>query len=549
MRKPFVLTKWIAILTLVISVTLSMFVLYAPKPVNKAEHFSSERALTYIKVISQEPHSVFDAEAHEKVRLYIKDTLTDLLGEAHVSEYNFPVSRFKTETGEIRNLLGVIPGKSETGIMLVGHYDSVATSYGAADDGYALGAMLEIADLYKNQELENSIYFLFTDAEETGLDGAYEMEKENELMSKVGFVINIEARGVRGAAYMFETSSNNKKVIDFYRQAQFPVSYSLATAIYQVMPNDTDFTHFRSIGKNGVNFAVIEGIEHYHTLLDNYGELSPSSLQHYGEQIVPMVDAFVKNEKYSDVNYFDATEDSVFFTLFPNVFVNYTETVTHILNVAVLILLIAVTIVMLRKHLGHSKKLIRQLFLFFGSFLLSVILALGFALLTAKLGKVPYYPTYVIVNGSGWATLLFFSAICIATFAIYARIADSLNKQRTFLFFGIFLQLSLAIITGILLPGMSFLFFVPELLGTLALAASMKKNPIAKHVTYGLTTLISILLIIPILYTFFLSLTVGSAPILVVLLLIHLTVLIPVFRLHLQIGEDTSVNESTVSPT
>lgn len=104
------------------------------------------------------------------------------------------------------------------------------------------------------------------------------------------------------------------------------------------MPNNTDFTLFRSIGKNGINFAVIEGIDHYHTLLDNYGELSSSSLQHYGEQIVPMVDAFVTNEKYSDVDYFDADEDSVFFTLFPNVFISYTETAAHILNIAVPIL-------------------------------------------------------------------------------------------------------------------------------------------------------------------------------------------------------------------
>ena len=425
----------------------------------------------------------------------------------------------------------MIPGKSETAIMLVGHYDSVEESYGAADDGYALGTMLEIADLYRNQDLENTIYFLFTDSEEMGLDGAAAIVNEQELMSKVGFVINIEARGVSGAAFMFETSQNNRKVIDLYRQVRFPVSYSLATAIYQVMPNDTDFTIFRDAGMNGVNFAVIGGIDHYHTPLDNYNELSSSSLQHYGEQIVPLVDAFSGNSKYSDVNYFDADEESVFFTLFPNVFVSYTETAANILHIAVLILLIAVTFVMLRKRLAQFRKTLGSLFIFLAAFFLSVILALGFASLVAYIGHVPYDFTYVVVNYSEWAALLFMLIVATLVYAIYKRRADSLEKQRTFLFFGISLQLILALITGFQLPGMSFLFFVPALLGTLSLAASLQNNVIVRHIAYGITTLLSILLIVPILYTFFLALTVGSLPILIAILLIHLTVLIPVFHL------------------
>jgi len=530
MKKPVIPQRLIAISILLVSICLSMFVLYTPKPAAEEQKFSSTRALTYIEEISKESHSVFAADEHENVRQYIKDTLTGYLGADHVSEYNYPISAFPTETGEVRNILGVIPGKSETAIMLVGHYDSVDGSYGAADDGYALGTMLEIADLYKNQELENTIYFLITDAEEMGLDGAAAFAaNEHELLSKVGFVINIEARGVSGAAFMFETSQNNKKVIDFYRQARFPVTYSLATAIYQVMPNDTDFTIFREAGKNGLNFAAIEGIDHYHTPLDNYSEISSSTLQHYGEQIVPLVDAFVSDSKYSDVHYFDADQESVFFTLFTNVFVSYSETTAKVLHIAVFLLLIAVTVVMLQKRLAQFRKTIGNLLIFLGTFILSVLLSVGFALLIAKIGNVPYNFTYVVVRGSGWATLLFLLALASLVYAIYARCANSLEKQRTFLFLGISLQLLLAVT---ILPGMSFLFFVPALLGTLSLAASLQSNMIIKHLAYGATTLLSILLIVPILHTFFMALTVGCTPILVAIMLIHLTVLIPVFRLH-----------------
>ncbi len=543
MKKHYIAKTWPAILTLIISVCLSIFVLYTPKPSTSERHFSSERAMNYIKEISSEPHSVFDARAHENVRLYIKETLTGFLGQENVSEYNYGISSFTTETGEIRNILGVIPGKSETAIMIVGHYDSVEGSYGAADDGYAIGTMLEIADLYKNQELENTIYFLFTDAEEMGLDGAVAMAKETDLMSRVGFVINIEARGVDGAAYMFETSPNDTKVIDFYRKARFPISYSLATAVYKVMPNDTDFSIFKNEGINGINFSVIKGIEHYHTPQDNFGEINSTSLQHYGEQITPLVDAFVKDARYSDVHYFDADEGSVFFTLLPNVFVSYPETVAKILHIAALILLIIVTAVMLKKRLAQFRKTTGNVFAFIGLFIGFVALSTGFAYLIATIGKVPYYFVYVVVKGSGIATLIFMLGVTAAIYAIYTRLARPIEKQRTFLFLGIFLQLALALITGYVLPGASFLFFVPALMGIFSLIASMQSNPVVKHIAYAATILTSLLLIVPILYTFFLALTAGSTPVLVALLLIHFTVLIPVFRLYMKTSEKASSQE------
>ncbi len=545
MQKSAFATKMFAVIILIVSVILSLFVLYTPSPSSSPQHFSSERALTYIKEISEAPHSVFDADAHEDVRLYIKDTLTTMLGAANVREYNYPISTFATKTGEIRNLLGIIPGKSDTAIMIVGHYDSVPESYGAADDGYALGTMLEIADLYKDQQLENTIYFLFTDAEEMGMDGAAAVVEEKDLMSKVGFVINVEARGVSGPAIMFETSPNNKKVIDFYRQANLPVSYSLATAIYQVMPNDTDFTLFRENGMNGVNFAVVEGIEHYHTSLDNYNELNASSIQHYGEQIVPLVDAFTRDAKYSDINFFDADEGSIFFTLLPNVFVSYTGTAANVLHFVTLALLIAVTFLLLRGHHMDFRKAIRKLLLFVGIFLGAVLLSVGFAVLTAVIGGVMYFPTYVVVNGSEWTTLLFLLAITAGVLAIYTRLSNSLEKQRTFLFFGIAFQLSLAILTGFLMPGVSFLFFFPALLGIVSLAASIQKNKIMKYLAYATTSLICLLLIVPILKVFFLSLTVGCAPVLVAVLLIHLTVLIPVVRLLWNAGNDAPATANT----
>ncbi len=540
------LIKNVALLVTALSLFLSLFVLYTPKPKLVENQFSAIRALEHIEVISREPHSVFDPIAHETVRVYIKDTLTDYLGSSNVFEYNFTKEELgENTTYDIKNLLGVIPGESEVGIMLVGHYDSrghigrfgeLGRSYGAADDGYAIGTMLEIANLYKDQNPKNSIYFLFTDAEETGLYGARMMAQESALMDKVGFIINIEARGISGAAYMFETSSNNQKIIEFYRKANLPVSYSLATAVYQVMPNYTDFTEFLAIEKHGINFAVLEGLSHYHTPLDNYQEVSVSSIQHYGEQIEPLVKVFAMNEQYGDVHYFKASQDSVFFTLFANVFIAYSETAAQIMHVLTLFLLIFVMFVLIKLKAIETAKIWHYTSRFFMVFFVMIILGYGYGQLMALFGRTPYSITYVRMNHSEIPTLLFMMSLIGLGYAYYHVKVNTIEKMRAFLFFGVAFQLFIAILTGFTLSGASFLFFIPALLGTLVLYVSTRKERWLKHILYGITILVSILLIVPILYSFFLALTVGGTPILVALMLIHLTVLLPVFKLHLELS-------------
>lgn len=548
-----------AVVTALISIGLSLLVLYTPSPKMDEHRFSSIRALAHIETISREPHSVFDADAHEQVRQYIKDTLAGYLGPANVREYNYPrealganvVGQIESRLGKpvdfgIRNVLGVIPGKSDTAIMLVGHYDSrghigrhgeLGRSYGAADDGYAIGTMLEIASLYRGRNLENTVYLLFTDAEEIGLHGARLASRETDLMDRVGFLINMEARGIRGAAYMFETSPQNKNVIEFYRKASLPVSYSLATAIYRMMPNATDFTPFLATGVNGINLAVLAGLDHYHSPRDHFSEVSASSLQHYGDQVAPLVEAFVSDPRYSDAGYFDADAESVFFTLFPNVFISYPEVRAKALHVAAFIMLIALVYFMARNGRAAFRKLGSFTLGLFLAVILAAMASLAFGYLMALIGRSPYSIIYVRMNGSGWPTLLFILALSAVFYTWQRRTAVTEEEQRAFLLLGISLHLAVALATGFTLPGASFLFFVPALAGIAALAASLQVHSAVKHAAYGLATLVCLLLVVPILYSLFLALTVGGTPILSVLLLVHLAVLVPVFQLHMALSQ------------
>jgi len=531
----------VGITVLLFGLITSLFVLHTPVANYSADNeFNVLNALEYISVIADEEHSVFDTDNHETVRLYLKDKLEEFIGAENVYEMDYPGS----ETGDdidydIHNLLGVIPGSSDTAIMLVAHYDSrghigrsgeLGGSYGAADDGYGLAVLLEIARLYSNRSLTNSIYILITDGEETGLYGAALAATETEIMDNVGFVINIEARGITGPAVMFETSSDNEKVIDFYRNANLEVSYSLATAVYTVMPNMTDFTEFLAIGKQGVNFAVLDSLYYYHTPLDNYTNVDPSSLQHYGEQIVPLVEEFVTDATYSDTEYFVGSGNQVFFTLFTNVFISYTDSFAQALHLILLIGFLGLIVWMFIKKSFTIKQLLVSLIYVIGLIIIVVISGLYVSKFIAYTGSVPWNLTYVRMEGTELPTLIFMLVFVFGLAFLYHKFIKRPEAKVAFLIAGTFINLLLTIMTGYVLSGASFLFLVPAVTGFLALLLiSFDKTSWLRHVVLGIMTIIGLWLLLPILHELFLALTVGGLLALGAILVFYLLVFVPTF--------------------
>ncbi len=329
--------------------------------------------------------------------------------------------------------------------MLVTHYDSSHAkteryaekdgSLGAADAGYGLSTILETIRAIKenNVTLNNGIKILITDGEEYGLLGAKEAVKEKEIFKNVNYLINLEARGTKGPAVMFETSPNNSSIVDLYNYSEKPFSYSITPEIYRLLPNGTDFTVFlennipgtspnnSSIvdlynysekpfsysitpeiyrllpngtdftvflennipGINisvldglenyhtpndkfsysitpeiyrllpngtdftvflennipGINISVLDGLENYHTPNDKFESLNEKSLQHYGDQVLPIVTEFVSNEKYADKDALTSKDDSIFFII-GSVFVKYSNMINYGLLLAILISII-----------------------------------------------------------------------------------------------------------------------------------------------------------------------------------------------------------------
>lgn len=256
-----------------------------------ADRFSAERAMADVRIIARRPHPMGSPENHA-----VRDHLVRRLGElgltAEVQAADAWAHRQGRELaiagGRVENVVGVLPGADPAApaVLLMAHYDSVPGSPGAADDAAGVSAMLEIARALKAGEPPaRDVIFLFTDGEEVGLLGARAFFGEHLLARRVGFVINLEARGGSGRALMFQTGPANAETIAlFARSAVRPMATSLSQFIYEQMPNDTDFTVPMEAGLPGLNFAFVGRQFDYHSPTSTPGNLDRRSLQDIGTQ-------------------------------------------------------------------------------------------------------------------------------------------------------------------------------------------------------------------------------------------------------------------------
>ncbi len=354
-------------LILLAAVVLSGFLAYGflTRPSAKDvdyEGFSSARVAGDIKVISQKHHSVAHPEERAEVREYLIGRLNEL-GADNVVTFKYdslvgPQNKHVEYTFDAVDILAefspAVKVADPTYLLLVAHYDSrysqpmpkdTVWSYGAADDGYGVGVILETVKqaLESRKAWRQGIKVLFTDAEEVGMMGMKAIwQNDRQVFDNVGFMINLEARGPWGPALLFETCPGNEKVMELYADAaKSPFTYSLTTVVYTFMPNFTDFTIVKD-EIPGMNFSTIADVNHYHTDLDNFSNISEKSIQHYGAQVLPVVQKYLTNEAYSDRNYFKSEDDTVNFTIPGLGLFNFSKGIYKVLNAVVFVLFLLI---------------------------------------------------------------------------------------------------------------------------------------------------------------------------------------------------------------
>lgn len=265
-----------------------------PKPLPAAApagQFSAERALTDIRAFASVPHPI-GSPANHTARDYVVGRMAALGLSPQVRPgVGVMKSRWAKGAafgGQVENIVGVLPGRDRAApaLALMAHYDSVPGSPGAADDAAGVSSILEIARILKTHgPPARDVIFVITDGEEAGLLGAEAFFRADPLARRIGFLINLEARGSAGRVQMFQTGSANGETIRLLRQAAVrPQSASLAVFIYEHMPNDTDFTEAKKAGLSGLNFAFAGRQFDYHSPSSTPATMDPGTLQDMGQQ-------------------------------------------------------------------------------------------------------------------------------------------------------------------------------------------------------------------------------------------------------------------------
>ena len=110
--------------------------------------FSGERAFRHVEALAREPRPVGTA-AHAHARSYIVAELQALgihpqIQETAVADTKNPIDRKMSLAGTVQNVIAHLGGMGGTkAILLLSHYDSLATSPGASDDGSGVATLLE----------------------------------------------------------------------------------------------------------------------------------------------------------------------------------------------------------------------------------------------------------------------------------------------------------------------------------------------------------------------------------------------------------------------
>lgn len=560
----------ILLMTIVVSAFMAYGLWTLPKP-KPADHegFSSARVVEDIRIISQNHHSVAHPQEREEVRQYLVKRLEGL-GADTVMQFRYdslvgPQNKHVEYTFDAVNVLAEFAPESsvapESWLMLVAHYDSrysqpmpqdTVWSYGAADDGYGVGVILETVSqaLRVRQDWKQGVKVLFTDAEEVGMMGMKAIwEKNREVFDNVGLVLNVEARGTWGPALLFEACPGNAKVQELYASAaSYPYTYSLTTVVYGFMPNFTDFTIVKD-SLPGMNFSTIADVNHYHTDLDNFNNISEKSIQHYGEQILPVTLKYLTDEVYADKDYLRSDEDKTNFTIPLLGLLSFSRTGYMIFNLAVFVFfLLLFALEGVRGRLKAGKVCAMSL-----KVLLSSVLALAvgegfaYACAAASGAKFKFFGIVQGVPFDNTAMILFAALLFAACVLVYRNgrtkaaraVSGSMRATAvsnavsgyalTTLYGTLVLQFVFsAVLLGVL--GENMMFFIPMAIASAALVLWRMTS-----LKVWLLAAIALILLHAFSFLFALSmaLTIGALGAVALIALIDIMVIIPLADLYL----------------
>ncbi|XP_071454875.1 endoplasmic reticulum metallopeptidase 1-like [Hetaerina americana] len=216
---------------------------------------------------------------------------------------SFPLRFLDGLTNVYRNVQNVIvrisnkngDKPSAYSLLVNCHFDTVADSPGASDDGASCAIMMEILRVItqSNHPLKHNLILLFNGAEENLMQASHGFITKHPWAKDIQVFINLEACGAGGREILFQAGPGQPWILAAYAESvPHPYASSLAQEIFEsgIIPGDTDFRIFRDFGNiSGLDFAWSSNGYVYHTSLDSAAAVPAGTLQRTGDNILALV--------------------------------------------------------------------------------------------------------------------------------------------------------------------------------------------------------------------------------------------------------------------
>ncbi|XP_062540822.1 endoplasmic reticulum metallopeptidase 1-like [Armigeres subalbatus] len=342
--------------------------------------FVAGRAHEHLRTLTSQGPRVVGSNANEVFAVnFLMDTINGIIAEAHSSNLitvetqeasgsyfldytDYPITSYYRGVQNVVATLRKRDDKQFSGnyLLLNAHFDSAVTSPGAGDDGTMTVVLLEILQQMAqyNLGLHHGVIFLFNGCEENTMQGAHGFVTGHPLAANVSAFINLDVAANGGREIMFQSAPDFPFLMQNYETyVKRPYANSLAEEVFQLglVPSFTDYETLSNVGKwPGMDIALASYGYLYHTAYDAFETISPDTLQHIGDNLLPLVTGLARSNELFDVESHRGNS-STFFDFMHLFKIQYSETIAYVINLLVAIIglgIIVATIVMMIRMEG-----------------------------------------------------------------------------------------------------------------------------------------------------------------------------------------------------
>jgi hypothetical protein len=264
--------------------------------------FSATRALAHVRALARAPRPIASA-ANRQARDYIVERLRAAGLEPQVQTATVRkvsvdwLANAQVTLGVVHNVVArkrgaAVDRASRPALLVSAHYDSGASSPGAANGAASVAAMLEtLRALQAGPPLPNDVVFLFADGQEAGSLGAQGFVNEHPWVRRAGLVLKFDNAGNRGPLLLYDERGADNAALAGWAQTPGAAGSSLMAELYR-LTGGADSGPLASLGIPFLQFANSEGRLGPAGAFDTVDRLDLRTLQHEGDTMLALVRHF-----------------------------------------------------------------------------------------------------------------------------------------------------------------------------------------------------------------------------------------------------------------